>query len=100
MNADTGVLYMAAHESQKIAAQLIARGKPAGTPVMVVESASLNGKRQVTTLAGLANDGLPALQGPTLLMLGEVYREALDASIRAGLDAADIAATGARRQRC
>ena len=100
LNADTGVLYMAAHEARQIAAQLIARGKPAGTPVMVVESASLNGAHHVTTLAGLANDGLPALQGPALLMLGEVYREALDASIRESLDSADIVATGALTQRC
>jgi len=100
LNADTGVLYMAAHEARQIAAQLIARGKPAGTPVMVVESASLNGAHHVTTLAGLANDGLPALEGPALLMLGEVYREALDASIRESLDSADIVATGALTQRC
>jgi hypothetical protein len=44
----------------------------------VVESASLEGLCHVTTLAGLARDGLPSLTGPTLLMLGEVYREALD----------------------
>jgi uroporphyrin-III C-methyltransferase len=80
MNADTGVLYMAAHEASEIAAQLIARGKPAQTPVMVVESASLEGLRHVTTLEALKRDGLPQLTGPALLMLGEVYREALNAA--------------------
>ena len=80
LNADTGVLYMAAHEAPSIAQQLIARGKPGTTPVQIVENASLDGMRHVTTLAGLARDGLPALSGPALLMLGEVYREALVAA--------------------
>lgn len=80
INADTGVLYMAAHEAAAIAAQLIARGKNPDTPVMVVESASLQVTRHVTTLEKLRHDGLPAFEGPTLLMLGEVYREALEAA--------------------
>ena len=96
MNADTGVLYMAAHESQKIAAQLIARGKSGGTPVMVVENASLGGSRHVTTLAGLARDGLPALQGPALLMMGEVYREALAQAVATE----SIGLTALKQQRC
>lgn len=83
INADTGVLYMAAHEAGEIATQLIARGKSGETPVMVVENASLASRQLVTTLAAMARDGLPALEGPALLMLGEVYREALDASLAA-----------------
>jgi uroporphyrin-III C-methyltransferase len=93
MNADTGVLYMAAHEAAEIAAQLIARGKSPDTPVMVVESASLQGSRHVTTLELLKRDGLPALEGPALLMMGEVYREALNA-------AQSTQARPARKQRC
>jgi uroporphyrin-III C-methyltransferase len=93
MNADTGVLYMAAHEAREIAAQLIARGKSPDTPVMVVESASLQGKRMVTTLARLNTEGLPALQGPALLMMGEVYRDALQA-VQSASDKL------ARKQRC
>jgi len=80
VNADTGVLYMAAHEAREIAAQLIARGKSADTPVMVVESASLQSRRHVTTLGAMARDGLPALEGPAVLMMGEVYRAALAAA--------------------
>ncbi|HEY4372044.1 MAG TPA: uroporphyrinogen-III C-methyltransferase [Burkholderiales bacterium] len=83
INADTGVLYMAAHEAQEIAAQLVSRGKSSDTPVMVVENASLGSRQLVTTLAAMAREGLPALEGPALLMLGEVYREALDASLAA-----------------
>ena len=101
INTDTGVLYMAAHESQTIAAQLIARGKPPGTPVMVVESASLQGTRHVTTLETLKRDGLPTFAGPTLLMLGEVYRAALDAAQEAAVQgAAAPEQTEARKQRC
>lgn len=81
INADTGVLYMAAHEAAEIAAHLIARGKSAHTPVMVVENASLGGRQVVTSLGVMAHAGLPALEGPTLLMLGEVYREALNAAL-------------------
>lgn len=93
MNADTGVLYMAVHEAKEIAAQLIARGKSPDTPVMVVESASLQGSRIVTTLAQLRTEGLPALEGPALLMMGEVYREALEA-------ARSASEQPARKQRC
>jgi len=80
INADTGVLYMAAHEAREIARQLIARGKSADTPVMVVESASLDSRRHVATLGGIARDGLPAISGPAVLMMGEVYRAALEAA--------------------
>jgi uroporphyrin-III C-methyltransferase len=80
INADTGVLYMAAHEAQEIARQLIARGKSADTPVMVVESASLQSTRHVSTLGSIARDGLPAISGPAVLMMGEVYRAALEAA--------------------
>lgn len=95
MNADTGVLYMAAHEARGIAAQLIARGKSAATPVMVVENASLDGLRHCTSLASLAQNGLPQLQGPALLMVGEVYRAALAVEGESRIEE-----TGARTQRC
>jgi uroporphyrin-III C-methyltransferase len=95
LNADTGVLYMAAHEAAGIAAQLIARGKAGATPVMVVENASLGGQRHVTTLAGLARDGLPAFAGPALMMLGEVYREALDSA-----ESQTTSLAAAAQQRC
>src|SRR5689334_8787295 len=40
---DAGAIYMGAGEAQTIAAALIAAGKPAGLPVAIVESASLEG---------------------------------------------------------
>jgi uroporphyrin-III C-methyltransferase len=76
--ADTAVLYMGAGLAQTIAAQLLARGKPASTPVALVESASLSERR---VLLGTLAD-LPALAertcgGPTVVVFGEVLKAAL-----------------------
>lgn len=72
-DADTAVLYMAKSGQEKIALQLIARGKAPTTPVAIVENASLaNEQRFFTTLGGLSQSALK-LSGPALLMIGEVY---------------------------
>ena len=74
LNADTAVLYMAAGQAPQIAATLIAQGKPAGTPVVVVESATLPEERRIhTSLAGLGASTLN-LSGPAVLCIGEVFR--------------------------
>ena len=74
--ADTAAIYMGAGEAPAIAAALIAAGKPANTPTALVEDASLPGMRvQYATLHDLPR--LPTSGGPTLILLGEVYREAL-----------------------
>ena len=76
--ADTAVLYMAAHEAGTIATALIAQGKPAGTPVAIVESASLpNTQQHFTTLKALSTNGLGPVTGPVLLLIGAVYQESL-----------------------
>jgi uroporphyrin-III C-methyltransferase len=73
LNADTVVLYMAAGQAPQIAATLIAQGKPASTPVAIVESASLKDERRIfTTLAGLTASTLN-LSGPAVLCIGEVF---------------------------
>jgi uroporphyrin-III C-methyltransferase len=73
--ADTTVLYMAAGQAADISRTLEARGMPSSTPVVIVENASLPNARQIgTTLLGLQSADL-ALNGPALLMFGEVYRE-------------------------
>jgi uroporphyrin-III C-methyltransferase len=75
--ADTVAIYMAAGEAEEIARTLIAAGKPAQTPVAVVERASLpDGKIFFTTLAELG-----ALEAPGLIFVGEVYREAAAAEL-------------------
>jgi len=76
--ADTAVLYMGAGLAQTIAAELLRRGKPAATPVALVENASLPESR---VLLGTLTD-LPALarktgDGPTVVVFGEVLKAAL-----------------------
>src|SRR5262249_38100107 len=77
--ADTAAIYMGAGESEAIAAALIGAGQPAHTPVALVEDASLPGAHvQFATLADLPR--LAPRGGPTLILLGEIYREALAAA--------------------
>ena len=79
--ADTVAIYMAAGEAEAIAGALIDAGKPARTPVAIVERASLpDVKISFTTL-----ERLGALQAPGLIFVGEVYREAAEAAARAEL---------------
>ena len=74
--ADTTAIYMGVGEAQSISAALIAGGKPASTPVAIVEDASTPVSRWVTgelrDLARLAETGLG---GPALILIGEVYRQ-------------------------
>jgi uroporphyrin-III C-methyltransferase len=68
----TVVVYMGLSTAPSIAARLMAAGQPGSTPVMVVENASLAEERRVaTTLLGLA-DAVGGLDGPALLIIGEV----------------------------
>lgn len=73
--ADSAILYMAAGQAQAIAQALIAAGKPASTPVAIVESASLAEERRIfTTLGALRASRLPPMSGPAVLCVGEVFR--------------------------
>jgi uroporphyrin-III C-methyltransferase len=85
-HADTAVLYMASHEAREVAAKLLSLGRPAAWPVAIVESASLQGMRRYTTLGELALDGLATGSGPTILMFGEVFREALGKALQEPAD--------------
>ena len=79
LNADTAALYMAAHEARAIASALIAGGKPAATPVAIVENASLpTAVHTFTTLKALSTNGFGPVIGPALLLIGEVYRTSLE----------------------
>jgi uroporphyrin-III C-methyltransferase len=76
--ADTAALYMAGGHACEIAAQLIARGKPASTPVMIVENASLPAQREhALTLGELAAEAPQLGPGPALLLLGAPYARCL-----------------------
>ena len=94
--ADTAAIYMGAGEARAIAAALIAAGKPANTPIALVEDASLPGTRvQYAALQELPT--LTTSGGPTLILLGEVYREALlEAAAMLGRRTGLPAATSAR----
>ncbi|WP_026225003.1 uroporphyrinogen-III C-methyltransferase [Methyloversatilis thermotolerans] len=95
----TLALYMASHDSTRIGAELVSCGRTPDTPVAIVQSASLPDSRVALTTLGdlavrpaddiLALPGAPAGSGPILLMLGEVFREKLDAEIAAS----ELAAT-------
>jgi len=74
--ADTAAVYMGAGEAHAIAAALIAAGKPASTPVALVEEASLPGMRvQYSMLRDLPR--LATRGGPALILMGDVYGEVL-----------------------
>jgi len=74
-NADAGAIYMGAGEADAIAVALIAAGKPASTPVAIVENASLPQARTIfTTLAGLPRLTADQLTGPTIILIGPQYR--------------------------
>lgn len=82
--ADTAAIYMGAGDAAAISAGLIAAGKPAGTPVAVIENAS---REDARTRYGTLRE-LPALaaglgEGPAIILLGEVLAEAAAAARQA-----------------
>jgi uroporphyrin-III C-methyltransferase len=75
--ADTAVIYMGAGEAEAIAQALIAAGKPRGTPVAVIENASLaEARTALGTLAHLPQLAAQLSGGPVLIVLGEILRNA------------------------
>jgi uroporphyrin-III C-methyltransferase len=87
LGADSVVLYMAAGASQSIAASLIEAGKPAQTPVALVESATLpEEKRLFTTLGDLRAQEMPRASGPVVMCVGEVFKD------RTAVDAIELSA--------
>ena len=89
--ADAGAIYMGAGQAAAISAALIAAGKPASTPVAVVENASLAQARTLfTTLGALPNFVADTLAGPTLILVGAQFRA--KAVVAASLD--DLTADG------
>jgi uroporphyrin-III C-methyltransferase len=68
----TVVVYMGLSTAPAIASRLIAAGRATSTPVLVVQDASLTSERRVLTrLIDLA-DAVHGLDGPALLLIGEV----------------------------
>ena len=78
-HADTAAVYMGVGEAAAITAALVARGKPADLPVVAVENASLpEARRWYTTLGELPRLADEAFAGPVVLLLGEVFGDAVD----------------------
>lgn len=76
--ADTAVIYMGVGEASSITAALLAAGKPHDLPVVVVESASLDGERRFCLpLSDLPKVAELGVTGPALIMVGEVYADVL-----------------------
>ena len=68
----TVAVYMGLSTAPMIAARLMAAGRAASTPVVVVENASRADERRVsTTLSGLP-EAVRELDGPAILIIGEV----------------------------
>ncbi len=67
---------MAASQSREVATQLIGAGRSPSTPVVFIENASLANERRVaTSLAALRDAGVPAFEGPALMLVGEVFAQ-------------------------
>jgi uroporphyrin-III C-methyltransferase len=96
---DTAVLYMGVGEAPVLSDALKHAGLPGDYPVAIVQSASLPSRsRLLTTLNELPERAAELLpMGPTLLVLGEVLREALNADQRPEQTPAEFAAARARR---
>ena len=81
--ADTAAIYMGAGEAPAIAQALIKAGKPATTPVAVIENASLGATAAQGSLAELPQLAAQLSGGPVLILLGEVLKKAVSAAQRA-----------------
>jgi len=94
MAADSIALYMAAGASQEIARALIDAGKPAATPALLVENASLPDERRVvTTLSALARAGLPRAPGPVVMLIGVAFDRAIATPVSAPNSSLHLAAS-------
>ena len=74
----TVVVYMGLSTAPLIAARLMQAGRDAATPVLVVENASLAHEARVLTRLGDLATAVRALDGPAILIIGEVAALASD----------------------
>lgn len=81
--ADTAAIYMGAGEAAAISQALIKAGKSAGTPVILIENASIGAAFARGKLAELPQLAAQLSGGPVLILLGEVLRKAVSAAQRA-----------------
>ena len=97
-NADAGAIYMGAGQAAQIAAALIAAGKPATTPIAIVESASLAETRRVFATLDLLPRLASQFSGPAVMMIGPQYRARAHGVLNSATQK-DLAPTPSRRAR-
>jgi uroporphyrin-III C-methyltransferase len=95
--ADAGAIYMGVGQAEAIAAALIAAGKPAATPLAVVENASLPTSRTIfATLATLPRIADARLTGPAVILVGAQFRAHQSAIVNA--NAGEVTTPDGRRE--
>lgn len=78
LSSDTVVLYMASAELPRIAQTLLSRGKHPQTPVALVESASRDARKVVTTLGQCLHGEWICGGGPVTVVIGDVVSGAAE----------------------
>jgi uroporphyrin-III C-methyltransferase len=77
----TVVVYMGLSSAPIITARLIEAGRAASTPVLAVENASRPDERRVLSTLGQLPSALSGIDGPAILIIGEVAALAEDATL-------------------
>ena len=94
----TVVFYMGLSTAAAIGAQLIAAGRSASTPALIVENTSLPEEQRVSTTLGALGAVAEGLTGPALLIVGEAMALAAASSASPPLTLAEpLAGKGAVR---
>ncbi|HYD95174.1 MAG TPA: uroporphyrinogen-III C-methyltransferase [Noviherbaspirillum sp.] len=70
-DCDTLVQYMGGKEAIDTARKLLAQGRPASHPVLVIENCSRADERILRLQLGELENGLAGCEGPVLVMIGE-----------------------------
>jgi uroporphyrin-III C-methyltransferase len=77
--ADTAVLYMGVGRAAEIATVLQSHGMPPTTPIVIIENASLPASRHIGCLLGdLLNNVTESMNGPALMLIGDVAKQRVD----------------------
>lgn len=93
---NTAVVYMGAGMAAAISAELASRGVPGATPAVIVENASLPGRRETwCSVSTLAQAARQSATGPALIVIGRVLEQARAAGVPvAGPEAGVLRAAG------
>ena len=91
----TVVVYMGVSTAPMISARLIAAGRAASTPVVVVENASRSDERRLLATLATLPEAVSGLEGPAVFIIGEVAAMALPViPAEAGTQGEPLASTG------